>query len=158
MLSYSLSLKSLADTENLAKAIALSIVPNFVLTLNGDLGSGKTTLTRNILQSMGISGSIKSPTYTLVEPYKLANFYVYHFDLYRFSEPEEWFESGFDEYFINHSICFIEWAEKALELIPVIDWQIDLTVKNEMRIVKIISKTKQGNECLTTLIKHDAIF
>ncbi|HLX52610.1 MAG TPA: tRNA (adenosine(37)-N6)-threonylcarbamoyltransferase complex ATPase subunit type 1 TsaE [Aquella sp.] len=126
-------LRSLADTHKLAKLIAGIIVPNFVIALSGDLGAGKTTLVREILHALGISGSIKSPTFTYVEPYKLENIEVYHFDLYRISDPEEWFDLGFDEYFINPHLCFIEWAEKAEGVLPQVDWSIILSVKEIYR-------------------------
>ena len=93
------NLESLNATENLATKIAQVIVPNFIVSLSGNLGAGKTTLTRAILRAIGITGSIKSPTFTLVEPYQLESYVVYHFDLYRFRDPEEWFDAGFDEYF-----------------------------------------------------------
>lgn len=154
MLIHSLKLNSLDCTVRLAKLIASVIVPNFVITLSGDLGSGKTTLIRYILQSIGIIGSIKSPTYTLVEEYTHSHTKIYHFDLYRFASPDEWFDSGFDEYFVQNSVCFIEWAEKASGLIPVIDWQIKLNVTDEVREVEIISKSDKGDACLKQLINH----
>lgn len=149
-------LKSLADTTILAKQIAGVIVPNFIITLNGDLGAGKTTLVREILRSLGLTGSIKSPTFTYVEPYTLDNIDIYHFDLYRFSSPEEWFDMGFDEYFINQHLCFIEWAEKAIGLIPHIDWSISLHVKGEIHDCQIMAYTAKGQECLKSLMATGA--
>lgn len=131
-MQHSFILKDLLATENLAKLIARVIVPEFVVTLNGELGAGKTTLVRSALLALGVTGSVKSPTFTIVEPYQVNNLNIYHFDLYRFNDPEEWFYSGFDEYFGNNSICFIEWAEKAVGLIPVIDWQIKLKVLSSL--------------------------
>lgn len=153
---YLFRLGSLAATKSLADSIASVIIPNFVVALNGELGAGKTTLVRYILQKMGIEGTIKSPTYTLVEPYQIGTTDIYHFDLYRFNSLDEWFESGFDEYFVHHSICFIEWAEKALELIPVVDWNITITVPDSNRIVEITPNTAKGRLCLTNLIQHAA--
>lgn len=144
-------------TQQLAVGIASAIVPNFVLSLNGTLGAGKTTLVREILYALGVTGSVKSPTFTLVEPYSLPICDIYHFDLYRFSDPEEWFDLGFDEYFNGKFIAFIEWAEKATGLIPQIDWQIDIEFDeaNE-RILTISSLTVLGEECLTRLISNVA--
>jgi tRNA threonylcarbamoyladenosine biosynthesis protein TsaE len=149
-------LKSLSDTHKLAELIAKVIIPNFVITLSGDLGAGKTTLVRDILQIMGITGSIKSPTFTYVEPYRLDNIDVFHFDLYRFSSPEEWLDMGFDEYFINPHLCFIEWAEKANGLIPPVDWNIILKVDNEIHNCEIMAYTNKGQECLKSLMKAGA--
>ena len=95
-MQYKFILNDLETTQRLAKGIAQVIVPNFVVSLSGNLGAGKTTLTREVLRNLGITGSIKSPTFTLVEPYQLPDYTLYHFDLYRFSDPEEWFDAGFD--------------------------------------------------------------
>lgn len=147
-------LPDIEDTELLARRIAKVIVlqslsydgvlqvPNFVITLNGNLGAGKTTLIRSILRAIGITGTVKSPTFTLLESYELsfgdsvtninstyqtkATIELNHFDLYRFADPEEWFMAGFDEYFKPNSVCFIEWANKAQGIIPQIDWNLEL--------------------------------
>ena len=154
-MKYSCKLTTLNVTEQLAVAIAKVIRPNLVLSLNGTLRAGKTTLVREILHALNIVGNIKSPTFTLVEPYTVANCNIYHFDLYRFSEPEEWFDLGFDEYFSGEFIAFIEWAEKAAGLIPQLDWRIDIEFNefNE-RLLTIRSLTVMGEECLTALIKN----
>lgn len=151
-------LDDLAATKKLAAAIATAIVPNFVITLTGNLGAGKTTLTREIIQALGIVGSIKSPTFTLVEPYQVNELNIYHFDLYRFSDPLEWYDAGFDEYFDNKAICFIEWAEKAAGLIPTIDWEIVIELNSEQqRKLNISALTDIGETCLTNLTKNVAI-
>ena len=150
-------LNDLAATQRLAKGIAQVIVPNFVVSLSGNLGAGKTTLTREVLRNLGITGSIKSPTFTLVEPYQLPDYTLYHFDLYRFSDPEEWFDAGFDEYFSAPQVSFIEWAEKAQGLIPQIDWQITISFKHNLRELIIDSLTLTGDTCLTKLINRDVI-
>lgn len=150
-------LNDLVATNKLAKLIADVIVRNFVVTLSGNLGTGKTTLTREILRNLGVIGSIKSPTFTLVEPYQLADYTLYHFDLYRFSDPEEWFDAGFDEYFTMHQVSFIEWAEKAQGLIPQIDWQISINFQHGIRELTIDSLTLTGDTCLTKLINNDVI-
>ncbi len=149
-------LRSLTDTHKLAGLIAGIIVPNFVIALSGDLGAGKTTLVREILHTLGIGGSIKSPTFTYVEPYKLNDVDVYHFDLYRLSDPEEWFDLGFDEYFINSHVCFIEWAEKAKGLIPTIDWSIEMQVSDGIHSCQIMAHTDKGQECLKSLMTNGA--
>lgn len=146
-------ISSLLVTQDLAKKLAPVIVPDLVLTLNGNLGAGKTTLTREILFAMGVTGRVKSPTFTLVEPYEVNNVEVYHFDLYRFDNPEEWLDAGFDEYFNSNSICFIEWAEKAENLIPQIDLVIDIEIISpESRKITITSQNNKGDACLNQLI------
>ena len=97
-MKYLIKLNDLAATVKLANLIAVSIVPNFVLTLSGDLGAGKTTIVREILYQLGVTGSVKSPTYTIVEPYQIANIDLYHFDLYRIGTLEEFLEAGFYEF------------------------------------------------------------
>ena len=151
-LEHKFTLQSLTITEKLAKSIARVIIPGFVVSLNGNLGAGKTTLVRGILHSMGVSGNVKSPTFTLVEPYTINNLNIFHFDLYRFADPEEWFELGFDEYFTYNSICFIEWAERASGLIPHIDWTINLTMRGDIHNCQIIANTGKGRSCLQALM------
>ncbi|HEX4878944.1 MAG TPA: tRNA (adenosine(37)-N6)-threonylcarbamoyltransferase complex ATPase subunit type 1 TsaE [Limnobacter sp.] len=86
---------------------------------SGPLGAGKTSLVRAMLRSLGVQGSIKSPSYALVEPYNLLNFSVYHFDFYRFFDQNEWVDSGFREYFeLQNAVCLVEWPEKAGTLLP----------------------------------------
>lgn len=149
----SIDLLTLDSTRALAKKIKQVIIPDFVVALNGDLGSGKTTLVRGVLMELGVQGTIKSPTYNLVEHYKISDLDIYHFDLYRLSSIDEWFDLGFDEYFMHNSICFIEWASKAIELLPVIDLVIDLNVINEIHCCKIVSSSVKGKKCLQTLIQ-----
>lgn len=144
-------LETLAHTHKLSQIIARVITANFVVALNGDLGTGKTTLIREILKELGVKGSIKSPTFTYVEPYKISNINIYHFDLYRFSDPEEWFNLGFEDYFIDSHICFIEWAERLGKLMFPIDWQIDMRVEDEIHSCQIKAYTNKGQECLRNL-------
>lgn len=154
------NLVNLSATEQLANLISKVIFnsgiefSSFVVALNGDLGSGKTTLVRDILQSIGVTNRVKSPTFTIVEPYKVGDINIYHFDLYRFNNPIEWVENGFDEYFFeNKNICFIEWADNAKEFIPNIDWNIKLEVNGESRIIELTSRSCLGEKCLMKLIE-----
>ena len=156
-MQYLFQLENLVATEKLAKKISRILKPDFIVALSGNLGAGKTTLTREILRNFGIIGAIKSPTFTLVEPYQLASYTIYHFDLYRFSDPEEWFDCGFDEYFNQPQISFIEWAEKAEGLLPEIDWLIKITIDDEQRTLTINALTNNGIVCLTKLINNAEI-
>ena len=131
--------------------LAQVIEPGLVIYLHGDLGAGKTTLVRGLLQALGHVGKVKSPTYTLVEPYVISGFNLYHFDLYRFVDPEEWEASGFRDYFNAQSVCFVEWPEKANGLLPEPDIDIRLEPENEGRKGVMTANTDAGKRSLEAL-------
>ncbi|MBS4095462.1 MAG: tRNA (adenosine(37)-N6)-threonylcarbamoyltransferase complex ATPase subunit type 1 TsaE [Sulfuricella sp.] len=142
----------LADEEAtrvLGADLAKCLRPGLVIFLDGDLGAGKTTLARALLQALGYQGKVKSPTYTLVEIYVVSNLYLYHFDFYRFNDPEEWQEAGFREYFNDASICLVEWPEKAGGLLPPADIQIALRIAGQGRQAEITTGTEKGRLCLS---------
>lgn len=122
-----------------------------VIYLHGDLGAGKTTLVRGVLNALGYTGRVKSPTYTLVEPYHAAKLDLRHFDLYRLHDKNEWEAAGFRDEFDGHNIFFIEWPENALGLIPVADIAIDFEILPQGRRVAIHSNTTMGRKCLAQL-------
>lgn len=119
--------------------------------LQGNLGAGKTTLVRGLLRGLGYEGKVKSPTYTLVEPYVISGIYLYHFDLYRFVDPEEWEAAGFRDYFNPQSVCLIEWPDKAGDLLPSADIQISLEPSGAGRSATLTAATELGKACLNAL-------
>ena len=108
-------------TRRFGARLAAVLQPGMSVHLSGDLGSGKTTLARGVLRALGFAGKVKSPTYTLVEPYIDSRLTLYHFDFFRFREPGEWRDAGFRECFNERSICLVEWPEKAAGLLPAPD-------------------------------------
>ncbi|MGL4768087.1 MAG: tRNA (adenosine(37)-N6)-threonylcarbamoyltransferase complex ATPase subunit type 1 TsaE [Formosimonas sp.] len=120
-------LHSEADTAQLAQQLAPLLCAGDVVYLEGELGAGKTTLTRHLAHALGVTGRVKSPTYTLVETYDLPNgLTLHHFDLYRLAEPREWFSAGFDEYLNERSIALIEWPSQAAGALPAASVQVTL--------------------------------
>jgi len=139
-----------AGTLSLGNAIAGLLEPGMVIHLRGDLGAGKTTLARGILRGLGYEGRVKSPTFTLLEPYKFSRLYLYHFDFYRFLDPQELEESGFREYFNPESVCLVEWPEKAPGL-PAADLEIELRVADAGRTAELSAHTEVGSRCFDQL-------
>lgn len=140
-----------AATLAFAVAFAKGIQASLVIYFSGDLGTGKTTFARGLLNGLGYQGKVKSPTYTLVEPYQINNLELYHFDLYRFTDENEWEAAGFREHFHDNSVCLIEWPEKAASVLPSADITIQLQVKDTGRQVQINAHTNAGQQCLQQL-------
>lgn len=126
-----------------------------VIHLSGGLGAGKTTLCRGILRAMGHLGAVKSPTFTLVEPYQISGSEVYHFDLYRLADPSELDYIGIDEYFGKNKLCLIEWPEIAIGYLPQHDLDITIDVLVEKRIIEVRSNSRSGEKICTQLIELD---
>jgi tRNA threonylcarbamoyladenosine biosynthesis protein TsaE len=135
-------------TIGLARRLAEILKPGMVIFLHGDLGAGKTTLVRGIINAMGYPGRIKSPTYTLVEPYHINRLDLRHFDLYRLHDEAEWETAGFRDEFDGHNIFLIEWPEKAMGFIPKADIDITFEILPDGRNVGIKGNTPSGRECL----------
>jgi len=122
--------------------------PALIVYLNGDLGAGKTTLTRGFVRGMGHKGNVKSPTYTLVEPYELPPWQVYHFDLYRLGDAEELEYMGIRDYFTENCCCFIEWPEKGAGILAEPDIVIELEYQDEQRKVALFATSARGESVL----------
>ena len=141
----------LPDAEATAHAgarLAPGIQPGMVLTLSGELGAGKTSLVRGMLRELGWVGAVKSPTYTLLEHYMISSLYFYHFDLYRFSEPEEWDHAGFSEYLRPDTVCVLEWPERAAGWLPAGDLEIRLEHAGSARLLSVGATSAAGSACL----------
>jgi tRNA threonylcarbamoyladenosine biosynthesis protein TsaE len=142
-------------TAALGAALARALAPGLAIHLHGDLGAGKTALTRALLHAAGHTGTVKSPTYTLSEPYQVQldgrAVSVIHFDLYRMSSAEEFLDAGFREDFNGDNICIVEWPEKADGVLPPPDLNVFLTVAGNGRDVELQASTALGNSCLQRL-------
>ena len=151
-----LDINTEADTQELGERLAQGLRLGGIIYLEGDLGAGKTTLSRFLIQALGHSGSVKSPTYTLVEPYQIGELVVYHFDLYRLSDPEELEFMGIREYFADGVVCLIEWPERGGDRIPAADLVVTLNrVKdgNHQRRAQVKAIGKKGQNLLGELTK-----
>ncbi len=140
------------DTNQLGAKLAQAILENkdavrtngLNIRMNGDLGAGKTALTRALLRRLGYERRVKSPTFTLLETYPFAEFQVNHFDFYRFESPEEFDDSGFREFFGPRNVAISEWTQKAQPFVPEADLEIFLEIKGEGRSVAITSHSPIG--------------
>lgn len=155
MSQHQLILQSEADTLALAARLAGLLHGGMVVFLQGGLGAGKTTFCRGLIQALGHPGAVKSPTYTLVEPYQLAELQVYHFDLYRLHDPEELEFMGIRDYFNPNSLCLIEWPERGAGYLPQADLQLQLTQQGELRTLQLVAGSQAGSKIITILTDNE---
>ena len=106
------------ETSALGERMGRCALPGTVITLTGDLGTGKTVFTQGFARGLGIEDTVNSPTFTVLQIYEEGRLPLYHFDVYRIEEPEEMEEIGYEEYFYADGVCLIEWAELIEELLP----------------------------------------
>lgn len=139
------------DTQAFARALAARpALRNAFIALHGDLGAGKTTLVRHLLQALGVPGRIKSPTYAVVEPHEAPGLAIWHFDFYRFNDPREWEDAGFRDLFANPGLKLAEWPEKAAAMLPLADLSIALDPQaDESRTVTLSAHTAVGKALLS---------
>ena len=154
MRSLESTLPDAGATERAGIALASGLTPGTIVTLSGDLGTGKTTLARGVLRGLGWTGPVKSPTYGLVEHYPLSNLYLYHFDFYRFDDVSEWDDSGVAEGFRPDTVCLVEWPERVAARLPQVDLAIALALPEDGsagRLLSAIATTEAGERCLIAL-------
>ena len=142
--------RSEEDTATLAAQLAAQPgLANAFVTLHGELGAGKTTLVRYLLQALGVTGRIKSPTYAVVEPHEAPGLAIWHFDFYRFSDPREWEDAGFRDIFASPGLKLAEWPQNAAALIPTADIAIDIEALDDAeRRVTLQAHTALGHHLL----------
>ncbi len=148
-MTLSINLENEDATVELGRKIGLAAKTACVIYLGGQLGAGKTTFCRGVLNAFGYSGAVKSPTYTLVEPYEIGLNRIYHFDLYRLGEPEELEFMGIRDYFQQSAICLIEWPTRGKGFLPDPDLTLDIAVEGQGRRAQIISGTRRGEQVLS---------
>ena len=151
--SISLFLSNAAATDSFGHALANALQPGMVIYLSGPLGAGKTATVRALLRKMGVLGTIKSPTYTLVELYVVSRLSLYHFDFYRLQDPDEWLEAGLRDYFNPDSICLVEWPDKAGASLPHADIVLNLGLENEGRRLQVLCNTQMGQQCINSALQ-----
>jgi tRNA threonylcarbamoyladenosine biosynthesis protein TsaE len=151
MRSLAFTLPDEAATVALGARLAAALVPGLLVTLSGDLGAGKTTLSRGIVQGLGHRGAVKSPTYTLVEPYEHTRFPVYHFDLYRLADAEELELLGFRDYLAGDCLCLVEWPERGGGFLPAADLAITMSAQGDGRRVTLEAATPVAGDVLAAI-------
>ncbi|MBC8023027.1 MAG: tRNA (adenosine(37)-N6)-threonylcarbamoyltransferase complex ATPase subunit type 1 TsaE [Burkholderiales bacterium] len=151
MVALKMFLPDEGATLALGAALSGALEPGLAVYLRGELGAGKTTLVRGLLRALGHQGTVRSPTYTLVEVYAVSRLDLHHFDFYRFHDPREWIDAGFRESFNGRNVSLIEWPERAGGLLPPADVEIDLELHATGRNAVLTSSSIRGQKCLAIL-------
>lgn len=144
-------LKNLEDTERLAKLLSELVTENFILTLNGNLGAGKTTFTQFFAKYLGVNDVVNSPTFNILKEYEANNKMFYHIDAYRLENNEE--DLGFEDIFYEQSVCVIEWPEFISDFLPSDKINFQINYDNDVRIVEILSEGDKYKNIERELIK-----
>ncbi len=150
---YTMHLSNEQATLKLGQSIAHFYEELSVVFLQGDLGAGKTTLVRGMLRGLNYPGFVKSPSYTIVEPYTNARKPVYHFDLYRIADAQELEYIGLRDYLVQENLCIFEWPEHAKHILPPPDLLIKLDIDRDGRAAHIMAETEYGKYVLEQLEK-----
>lgn len=146
-----LSIETAKAMEELGNRLGQACLQGTRLYLQGDLGAGKTTLVRGFLRALGYEGNVKSPTYTLIEPYEMENVSVFHFDLYRLNSAEELEGIGFRDYFDGEGISLVEWPEKAGSVLEEPDLRIMIDITDNSRRLQLQAVSPKGKDLLLTI-------
>lgn len=142
------------DTEALGAAIARCLPATVIISLDGDLGAGKTTLVRGLLRALGHRGPVRSPTYTLVESYEVGGYRLHHLDLYRVADPEELEFLGLRDLLSPPSVLLVEWAERGAGVLPSADIEIGLSVSGSGREATARASGRVGAAMLKNLMSE----
>lgn len=149
--NLSLTLHEESDTVMLGSRLAAVLKPGMLVFLCGDLGAGKTTLCRGLIRGLGHAGAVKSPTYTLVEPYDTTRPPVYHFDLYRLADPGELDDIGLRDYLDSEHLCLVEWPERGHGILPPADLIITIDNAEHGRKVDLTAVSLRAKKVLARL-------
>jgi tRNA threonylcarbamoyladenosine biosynthesis protein TsaE len=154
MSTLELFLPDTEQTEQLGRLLAQLLPAPAVIYLSGELGAGKTTFSRGFIQACGHRGAVKSPTYTLIEPYELATVKVYHLDLYRLNDPTELEFLGLEDLLAEGGVCLIEWPERASPYLPPPDLTISLSHVDGARRARLTAHQPRAEGWLTSIAAH----
>lgn len=150
---FELELAGEKRQEALGRQLAQLTAPPCTLYLEGELGAGKTTLARGLLRGLGYQGRVKSPTYTLLEPYQLETLACYHFDLYRLSDPEELRFLGIEDLLGADAILLVEWPERGGDALPRADLRIEIVYQGDCRRLRFRGESEKGDQIINNLQK-----